>query len=166
MSLKLVPYSEEVFNKLFEWQNDDEMRKTMGGLSIPLKEEEMFHQYNQFLNGNSAVLGVATEEGTIIGAFIMEQVQPRHKRLHTHIVFEPDYFRHVKEGCKLFLDYIFNENNFEYLHCIVAASQKNTLNLIKKIGFRETCIVKNYFNFADGWVSGHFYHLTKTKRKV
>ena len=27
MSLKLVPYTEEVFAKLFEWQNDEEIRK-------------------------------------------------------------------------------------------------------------------------------------------
>lgn len=166
MTLKLVPYSEEVFNKLFEWQNIDEIRKDMGGLSVPMKEAEMFNHYKQFLNGNSAVLGVKLESGEIIGAFIMEQVHPRHKRLNIHIVFDPKFSRHVKEGCKMFFDYAFNENSFECIHCVVADVQEKTLKLVNKLGFVKIGTAKNHFNFIDGWSAGHFFMLSKNKRKI
>lgn len=163
--MKLVPYSEKVFDAMYKWQSDDETRKDMGGLSVPMREDELMFTHQQFLNGNNAVLGVATEEGTIVGAFIMEQIQPRHKRLNIHIVFDKEYLRHVKEGTTLFLDYIFNERNFDWLHCYLGDSQKKSIALAENLGFLKRCTIPEYFNYSDGVCSAHLYSLHKSKRK-
>lgn len=163
--LKLVPYSETVFQALFAWQNDDEIRKDMGGLSVPMREDELVFMYQQFLLGTNAVLGVETEEGIIVGAFLMDSISPRHKRMNVHIVFDREYRRHVAEGCKLFMDYVFNEKNIDWLHCYIGMKNEQSINLVEKLGFIKRSIITDYFNFQDGPQSACLYSLHKDKRK-
>lgn len=163
--LRLVPYSEAVFDAMYKWQNDDETRKDMGGLSVPMREDELLFAHQQFLNGNNAVLGVATDEGTIVGCFMMDSISFRHKRMNVHVVFDKQYLRHVKVGVNLFFDYVFNEKNIDWLHCYLADSQKKSINLVEDLGFIKRCTIPEYFNFSDGVSPAHLYSLHKTKRK-
>lgn len=163
--MKLVPYSENVFKAMYAWQEDEATRKNMGGLSVPMREDELLFAHQQFLNGNNAVLGVSTEEGTIVGAFMMEQIHPRHKRMNIHYVFDKEHLRHVKEGFTLFLDFVFNEQNMEWLHVYISINNEPSCNVVEKLGFIKRCTIPEYFNFSDGVVSANMYSLHKLKRK-
>ena len=163
--LKLVPYSEKVFEAMYAWQTDEEIRKDMGGLSVPMREDEMLFSYQQFLTGNNAVLGVGTEEGKIVGAFIMEKIEPRHKRLEVHIVFDKEFLRHVGESCKLFLDYIFNERHFDWVIAYIGINNEKSNNLVERLGFVKRGILPDYFSFQNGVEHANIYSLHKLKRK-
>ena len=163
--MKLIPYSTEVFEAMYKWQSDDETRKSMGGLSVPMREDELLFAHQQFLNGNNAVLGVSTEEGTIIGCFMMDSISSRHKRMNVHIVFDKEHLRHVKEGVTLFFNFVFNEQNIDWIHCYLGDSQKKSINLVEELGFIKRCTIPDYFNFSDGACSAHLYSLNKLRRK-
>lgn len=161
--LKLVPFSPTVFDALFNWQNDDELRKQMGGLSVPLREEELKFFYQQFLTGNTAILGVSTESGTIIGAFMMENVHKRHGRLEMHFVFDKKFRRHAKEGFQKFFDYVFKEHGFDWVHVYVPETNEPCRNILQKLGALQRCVIPDYFRTAEGLIAAKLYSLHKGK---
>lgn len=163
--MKLVPFDRSLFEKLYEWQLDDDIRKSMGGMSVPLTEGELEAEYTMFLTGKTRVYGVALDSGEIVGAFMLENILLRHKRFDMHIVFDPKHAVHVRGGCTLFLDHMFKENNFTWAHCIIPEGNSKVQNLLERGGAKKRCTIPEYYNFSDGIVSGHLYSLHKNKRK-
>lgn len=164
--MKLVGYDRKLFEQLYEWQKDPEIRKSMGGMSVALTDLELEAEYASFLSGGRAtVFGVQLDDGTIVGAFIMENILKRHKRFDLHVVFGPDFVRHVKEATTMFLDYMFDENDYKWVHCYIPEGHDKIKNLIEKVGAKMRCQIPEYFHFQDGIVAGHFYSLSKNKRK-
>lgn len=167
--MKLVSFNEKVFLALYDWQQDPEIRKSMGGMSVELSEIEMRAAYEKFMaGGSSTVFGVEIggEDGPIVGAFILENIHKRHNRFDLHVVFGKGFEKHVKEATKILLDYMFNENGFNWIHCVIPEGHTKVENLIKRIGAVCRCQIPEYFNFQDGIVAGNFYSLSKNKRKV
>ena len=163
MSVKIVPYSDKVFNQLVVWQEDDDLRKDMGGLSIPMREDELKFSYDQFLKENSAVMGVQLGE-TIIGAFIMEMIQPIHKRVNCHVVFDKKFRHLVNIASEKFLDLIFNELGFNSIHAFAPANNEKNIAYLESYGFKKRGTIPEYYTFQDGVVSAYYYSLMKSKR--
>lgn len=163
--MKIVPFNEKVFDALFEWQQDPEIRKSMGGMSVELTEDELRAEYNMFLVGKSRVYGVELETGEIAGAFIAEGIYQRHKRFECHIVFGKKFRRHMKEASTMFMDHMFNEMNFEWMHCIVPEHNEVVIKGLMKCGAVKRCTIPQYYNFQDGEESAVYLSLHKNKRR-
>lgn len=167
MGVRLVAYNEAVFEKLNEWNLDDEMRKKTGGFSLPMEKRILEKTYDYEFDGlRGAIWGVELTEKGIIGAFFVSDVQPRHKRCAVHISFDEGYQKALLESTKKFLDYIFNEVNMETIHCVLPEINGPVIAFCEKVGFKRRCIIPSYFNFQGGWIRGLYYSLEKKKRRV
>lgn len=166
--MKLVGFNSKVFGALYDWHKDPEIRKSMGGMSVELSELELQAEYQTFMvGGRCTVYGVEAEkDGPIVGAFILDNIHKRHDRFDLHVVFGKGFERHAREATKLLLDFMFNENDFKWAHCVIPEGHEKIENLIKKVGAVCRCQIPEYFNFQDGKVAGNFYSLSKNKRKV
>ena len=143
------------------------MRKLLGFQSVALSNPDFDVFLNEIHDGRkNFVFGARDSDNGIVGVFMLDKVDARHKRAFWHVAFDKDHREHTKEFTKLFFDYIFIENGFRQLNCLVPNFNEAMKKFASKLGFKQNCILKDYFLLEKGWEDAVMYSLLKEKRKV
>ncbi len=165
--MQLIEFRNTVLDKIFLWYEDYDFRRMIGGPSVkPGPEEIKAHYLYKYDGKRGTVIGVEAENGEIIGAFFIEELDSKNKRCYLHVIFDPNKKRHAKRATRLFFDWMFLENEFKQMCCIIPMTNTVAHNFVSKLGFKKKCVIPDYYLLSNGWNHGVFYSLMQKDRKV
>jgi diamine N-acetyltransferase len=89
-----------------------------------------------------------------------------HKRAGLGILIANEDYRrkgYATMALTCLVDYCFKTLQLHQLYCNILANNCESIDLFKKIGFKETGIKKEWINTSDGYLDEHLYQLVNHK---
>ena len=101
------------------------------------------------------IMAIDEETNTTVGAFIMDNILSNSLQCH-FMITSPMVLKHgfIQECC----DYVFNYQGMEYAYAYVAADNKKSIQICKRMGFKEKT------RFDNGYSEGVDFVLFELKK--
>jgi len=165
--MRLVGKSNDLLVKLVEWHKDDVMRISFGGQSVPMGDTTVYNYFDLLYNdGDSFAVGVESNTGDIVGAYLIEDVDTRTQRCKMHFIFEESARgKCLKLSATAIVNFLFNEKHLRHLYGTICATNDNALSFVAGMGWERVAVLPEYYCMAGKWEDGVMVHLTPELRE-
>jgi len=102
------------------------------------------------------------ENGKTVGTIDLFDFDPFHKRAGVGILIADESSRRkgfATMALKCLIDYCFNTLQLHQLYCGILASNCESMELFRKLGFIETGVKKDWIKTPDGYLDEHIFQL-------
>jgi len=164
--MEFIPKCDELFEALYQWNLDKDMREAQNGYSIPSSRGHCFGFYDALYDGtDNILLGVVGDSGEIVGAFMIEDIDRDNLNCEMHFVFSPEGRSKVfKTACSKVIDFVFNELNIVKVYGKIAIDNLNANVFVSRMGWTKLCVLESYYKTAKGFMDANLYVLTPRTR--
>lgn len=164
--MRLIPKSNELIQKLYEWNLDEEMRLKQNGFSLAYDWETCAQFYNSTYDGHHNILvGVQGDSGDIVGVYMIEGVDKRNLRCQMHYAFcKEGRGKPLLESYKIVMDYVFKELHMQTVYGTIAANNQKAMTFIEKVGWKKIAELPQYFSTPIGFIPGCLFFVTQDMR--
>lgn len=156
--LKLRAVEPEDLDLMYLIENDSELWHC-GQTTVPFSHYAL-KQYiaectNDFFHDRQLRLVIEMPDGTSIGFADLQNYDPLHHRAEVGIVVVPEQQRKgfAAEALRLLAQYVSAHLGIHQLYALVPESNKASLALFRKCGYKETATLEDWLNCPGGWQS-------------
>jgi len=154
--MRLVGKDKQLLDKMVEWQKDDVMRLKTNGTSVPYSEDYVRAYFDQTYDGHlNMLVGVESDSGTIVGAFMLDDIDRRNLRCYMHLQFEECARGSCsKSACTAIVNFAFQELHLKQLLGIISEDNTTALRFVEKMGWRKVAVLPEYYSGTMGFKDG------------
>lgn len=156
--LKLRAVEPEDLDLMYLVENDTELWQ-FGQASVPFShyalKQFIAESTNDFFHDRQLRLVLETADGNSVGFVDLQKYDPQHHRAEVGIVVVPEKQRQglATEALRLLEGYVSNHLGIHQLYALVPKSNKASVGLFKKCGYKETATLQDWLNSPKGWQS-------------
>ena len=139
-------------------ENDTELWQ-FGQASVPFShyalKQYIAESTNDFFHDRQLRLVLETVDGNSVGFVDLQKYDPQHHRAEVGIVVVPEKQRQglATEALRLLAGYVSNHLGIHQLYALVPKSNKASVGLFKKCGYKETATLQDWLKSPKGWQS-------------
>lgn len=162
--LKLRAVEPEDLDLMYLIENDTELWPC-GQASVPFShyalKQFIAESSNDFFHDRQLRLVIETAEGISIGFADLQNYDPLHHRAEVGIVVVPEQQRkgYATEALRLLARYVSAHLGVHQLYALVPESNKPSIALFRKCGYKETATLQDWLNSPNGWLSAIVFQL-------
>ena len=156
--LKLRAVEPEDLDLMYLIENDTELW-SYGQASVPFShyalKQYIAESTNDFFHDRQLRLVLETADGNSVGFVDLQKYAPQHHRAEVGIVVVPEKQRQglATEALRLLAGYVSNHLGIHQLYALVPKSNKASVGLFKKCGYKETATLQDWLKSPKGWQS-------------
>ena len=156
--LKLRAVEPEDLDLMYLVENDTELWQ-FGRASVPFShyalKQYIAESTNDFFHDRQLRLVLETFDGNSVGFVDLQKYDPQHHRAEVGIVVVPEKQRQglATEALHLLAGYVSNHLGIHQLYALVPKSNKASVGLFKKCGYKETATLQDWLKSPKGWQS-------------
>ena len=156
--LKLRAVEPEDLDLMYLVENDTELWQ-FGQVSVPFShyalKQYIAESTNDFFHDRQLRLVLETVDGNSVGFVDLQKYDPQHHRAEVGIVVVPEKQRQglATEALRLLAGYVSNHLGIHQLYALVPKSNKASVGLFKKCGYKETATLQDWLKSPKGWQS-------------
>lgn len=156
--LKLRAVEPEDLDLMYLIENDTELWP-FGQASVPFShyalKQYIAESCNDFFHDRQLRLVLETPDGNSVGFVDLQNYSPLHHRAEVGIVVVPEKQRQglAAEALRLLAQYVSVHLGIHQLFALIPASNKASMRLFKKCGYKETATLQDWLNSPKGWQS-------------
>lgn len=156
--LKLRAVEPEDLDLMYLVENDTELWQ-FGQASVPFShyalKQYIAESTNDFFHDRQLRLVLETADGNGVGFVDLQKYDPQHHRAEVGIVVVPEKQRQglATEALRLLAGYVSNHLGIHQLYALVPKSNKASVGLFKKCGYKETATLQDWLKSPKGWQS-------------
>lgn len=166
--IKLRAVEPEDLELLYEWENNNQywiISNTITPFSrYTLKRYIENSHKNIYVTGQLRLMIDHTQTKKTIGTIDIFDFDPFHKRAGLGILIADESYRrkgYASMALKALVDYCFKTLLLHQLYCNILANNPESMDLFRKIGFREIGIKKDWIKTDNGYLDEHMFQLVK-----
>ena len=139
-------------------ENDTELWQ-FGQASVPFShyalKQYIAESTNDFFHDRQLRLVLEIADGHSVGFVDLQKYDPQHHRAEVGIVVVPEKQRQglATEALRLLAGYVSNHLGIHQLYALVPKSNKASVGLFKKCGYKETATLQDWLKSPKGWQS-------------
>ena len=167
--VRLRAVEPEDLELLYEWENDYKywlISNTTAPYSrYTLKRYIEGSHKNIYEAGQLRLMVDHITTGTTIGTIDLFDFDPFHKRAGLGILIADESYRRrgfASMALRCLIDYCFKTLMLHQLYCSILHNNPESIELFKKLGFKEIGIRKEWIKTNEGYLDEHLYQLIKT----
>jgi diamine N-acetyltransferase len=164
--IKLRALEPEDLELLYEWENNDEywiISNTISPFSrYTLKLYIENSHKTLYETGQLRLMIDLVPEKITIGTIDIFDFDSYHKRAGIGILIADEKYRHkgyATMALQSLIDYCFNTLQLHQLFCNIIENNTESLELFKKIGFKEIGVKKDWLKTIDGYLDERMFQL-------
>jgi diamine N-acetyltransferase len=164
--IKLRALEPEDLELLYEWENNDEywiISNTISPFSrYTLKLYIENSHKNLYETGQLRLMIDLIPEKVTIGTIDIFDFDSYHKRAGVGILIADEKYRHkgyATLGLQCLINYCFDTLQLHQLFCNIIENNTESLELFKKIGFKEIGVKKDWIKTIDGYLDERMFQL-------
>ena len=156
--LKLRAIEPEDLDLMYLIENDTELWP-LGHASVPFShfalKQYIAESANDFFHDRQLRLVLETADENSVGFVDLQKYDPQHHRAEVGIVVVPEKQRQglATEALRLLAGYVSNHLGIHQLYALVPKSNKASVGLFKKCGYKETATLQDWLKSPKGWQS-------------
>ena len=156
--LKLRAVEPEDLDLMYLVENDTELWQ-FGQASVPFShyalKQYIAESTNDFFHDRQLRLVLEIADGNSVGFVDLQKYDPQHHRAEVGIVVVPEKQRQglATEALRLLAGYVSNHLGIHQLYALVPKSNKASVGLFKKCGYKETATLQDWLKSPKGWQS-------------
>jgi len=156
--LKLRAVEPEDLDLMYLVENDTELWQ-FGQASVPFShyalKQYIAENTNDFFHDRQLRLVLEIADGNSVGFVDLQKYDPQHHRAEVGIVVVPEKQRQglATEALRLLAGYVSNHLGIHQLYALVPKSNKASVGLFKKCGYKETATLQDWLKSPKGWQS-------------
>lgn len=160
--MRLVGKDDQLLDKMVEWQKDDVMRLKCNGMTVPQGDQYIRTFFDATYDGYvNMLVGVESDSGQIVGAFMLEDIDRRNQRCYMHFQFEEvARGKCLRNAWLSIVNFIFKELHMRQFLGIICADNTPALRFVKKMGCREMTVMPDYYSGSMGFKDGVLLRMT------
>lgn len=166
--IKLRAVEPEDLENLYEWENNSQywiISNTVTPFSkYTLKRYIENSHKNVYETGQLRLMIDHIKSKVTIGTIDIFDFDPFHKRAGLGILIADDEYRrkgYASMALKCLIDYCFNTLLLHQLYCNILDNNCDSMDLFRKLGFKEVGLKKDWINTNNGYISEHLFQLIK-----
>jgi len=151
---------------LYQWENNIDywlISNTIKPFSKYILKKYIENSHKTiFETGQLRLMIDIKENGKTIGTIDLFDFDPFHKRAGVGILIADESSRrkgYASMALKCLINYCFNTLQLHQLYCGILASNCESMELFKKLGFTETGVKKDWIKTPDGYIDEHIFQL-------
>lgn len=166
--IKLRAVEPEDLEYLYEWENDNKywiISNTITPFSkYTLKRYIESSHKNIYEAGQLRLMIDHISSGITIGTIDLFDFDPFHNRAGLGILIADESFRrrgYASMALRCLIDYCFSTLMLHQLYCSILQNNPESIELFKKLGFKEVGVRKEWIRTDDGYLDEHLFQLIK-----
>jgi diamine N-acetyltransferase len=164
--ISLIALEPEDLELLYEWENNSShwvVSNTITPFSkFTLKRYLKNSHKNIYETGQLRLMIVHNADGVKIGAIDVFDFDPFHKRAGVGILIADEAYRrrgYASMSVSCLIDYCFKTLQLHQLYCNILATNNESIDLFKKLGFVQCGIKKDWIKTPDGYLDEYIFQL-------
>lgn len=156
--IRLRAVEPEDLDLMYLIENDTELWH-LGQTSVPFShyalKQYIAQSSNDFFHDRQLRLVIETAQGISVGFVDLQNYNPQHHRAEVGIVVVPEQQRQglATEALRLLARYVSAHLGIHQLYALVPESNKASLALFRKCGYKQTAILPDWIYSPAGWQS-------------
>lgn len=166
--IKLRAVEPEDLELLYEWENNNQywiISNTVSPFSkFTLKRYIENSHKNIYETGQLRLMIDHIKNKKTIGTIDLFDFDPFHKRAGLGILIADENFRrkgYASMALKCLIDYCFKTLLLHQMYCNILANNCESIDLFKKLGFKEIGIKTDWIKTDSGYLDEHMFQLLK-----
>jgi diamine N-acetyltransferase len=154
---------------LYSWENDNKywiLSNTVTPFSkYTLKRYIENSHKNIYVTGQMRLMIEHAKSGNTIGTIDVFDFDPFHSRAGLGILIADENYRrkgYASMALSCLIEYCFTTLQLHQLYCNILSSNRVSLQLFKKHGFKQIGIKKEWIKTADGFIDEHMFQLVRS----
>lgn len=168
--IKLRAVEPEDLELLYEWENNNKywiISNTAAPFSkYTLKRYIENSHKNVYVTGQLRLMIVHIKTAKTIGTIDIFDFDPFHKRAGLGILIAEESYRrkgYASMALRCLIDYCFNTLLLHQLYCNILANNTESMDLFKKLGFKEIGVKRDWIKTEGGYLDEHLFQLLKSE---
>ena len=168
--IKLRALEPEDLELLYEWENNDSywvISNTVAPFSKYTLKRYMENSHKSiYETGQLRLMIDIFDEKKTIGTIDIFDFDPFHKRAGLGILIADEAHRrkgYASMALKCLIDYCFKTLQLHQLYCNILASNCESIDLFKKVGFTQAGIKKEWIKVTEGYLDESMFQLINPK---
>jgi diamine N-acetyltransferase len=167
--IKLRAVEPEDLELLYNWENNNQywvISNTVSPFSkYTLKRYIENSHKNIYVTGQLRLMIDHIKTGKTIGTIDLFDFDPFHKRAGLGILIADESFRRkglASMALTCLVNYCFETLLLHQLYCNILSNNRESMELFKKLGFKEIGVKKDWVKTGEGYIDEHLFQLVRT----
>jgi diamine N-acetyltransferase len=167
--IKLRAVEPEDLELLYKWENDIQYW-TISNTATPFSKYTLKRYIENshrdiYVNGQLRLMIDHIDSGRTIGTIDIFDFDPFHQRAGLGILIAEESFRrkgYASMALSCLIRYCFNTLLLNQLYCNILANNQESMELFRKLGFKEAGVKKEWVKTGNGFVDEHMFQLLRS----